>query len=91
MASLVGWRNLFYVLAVWGLGTLLLVYFCIPESNAIKIKADAKKAEKKRQEAAGMVVQEEIEDDEPVVTFNEKLWRMWSDPSFFGLSVVAAL
>eukprot|EP00937_MAST-01D_sp_MAST-1D-sp2_P005183 g5183.t1 len=33
LASAFGWRRLFYVLAAWGLLTLLLVNSCIPESN----------------------------------------------------------
>jgi hypothetical protein len=49
MASLLGWRALFYILAAWGGATLLLVKFCIPESNATKLKADKNKVGRFRQ------------------------------------------
>lgn len=53
IAASLGWRKLFYILAGWGATTLLLVWWCIPESNAIAIaetQAQASKGPPKGQE-----------------------------------------
>ena len=53
LASAIGWRKLFYVLAAWGVLTMVLVNCCIPESNSETLAEEKARAKQAKQQGGG--------------------------------------